>query len=392
MIRKLLFILVLIVYPVFISGQVKVRLFSDKSPESAVFSVIKGEYEINVFDNNTLKIAAGETVIITKYSGKLALKTRFANGFVCDSVEFAAKTSNDLFSIRINGALPVRQYYSGSLKCLPDMSTLIFINTCDIDKYISGVVEAEGGNGKNIEYYKSQAVIARTYIYRNSARHQGEKYNVCDNTHCQVFNGLSSDSILNEAALETKGMVILGRDSTLIISAFHSNCGGETSSSEDVWLTDQPYLKSVYDPYCTSSKNAEWEKNITLTGWTTYLRSHGFSGKTDDPGIFNFSQDSRLPDYSAGFFTLPLRIIRSDMNLRSTFFSVFARPDSIKLKGRGYGHGVGLCQEGAMIMAARGFSFREIIDFYYHGVIISDIKNAVTLPGNSPTITTFGGL
>lgn len=72
--------------------------------------------------------------------------------------------------------------------------------------------------------------------------------------------------------------------------------------------------------------------------------------------------------------------MRSDLNLRSTFFSLNAKNDSIVLTGRGYGHGVGLCQEGAMMMATKGFKYPEIIRFYYTGVIISDIKNAVALP------------
>jgi stage II sporulation protein D len=71
-----------------------------------------------------------------------------------------------------------------------------------------------------------------------------------------------------------------------------------------------------------------------------------------------------------------LRTIRNDMNLRSTFFSVASEGDSIKLKGRGYGHGVGLCQEGAMVMASKGFNYKQIIDFYYFGVIISDVNNS----------------
>jgi stage II sporulation protein D len=69
--------------------------------------------------------------------------------------------------------------------------------------------------------------------------------------------------------------------------------------------------------------------------------------------------------------------MRSDLDLRSTFFSVYAKGDSIILKGKGYGHGVGLCQEGAMEMAAKGFNYKQIIDFYYFGVFISDINNAV---------------
>ena len=67
------------------------------------------------------------------------------------------------------------------------------------------------------------------------------------------------------------------------------------------------------------------------------------------------------------------------MNLRSAFFSVYADGDSVILKGRGYGHGVGLCQEGAMAMAKGGKKYRQILDFYYSGIILADIKNAVIL-------------
>jgi stage II sporulation protein D len=96
--------------------------------------------------------------------------------------------------------------------------------------------------------------------------------------------------------------------------------------------------------------------------------------------FFNFIQKSRLADYKSGSFRMPLITMRTDLNLKSTFFSVYSAGDSIILKGRGYGHGVGLCQEGAMVMATKGFTYREIINFYYTGVILSDIKNAVALP------------
>jgi stage II sporulation protein D len=280
----------------------------------------------------------------------------------------------------MNGKSRIRQYYSGDLQSFPDLGTLVFINISDVEKYISGVVKAEGGTGKNLEYFKTQAIIARTYMYKYFDKHLADRYNVCDNTHCQAFNGLSSDSLLNKAALETRGLVILNKDSTLIISAFHSNCGGETSSSEDVWLSGQPYLKSVVDPYCLTSRNATWQKSFPINEWASYIRKSGYNGKVDDPSVFNFLQESRLADYKTGFFSMPLRTIRSDLNLRSTFFSVYAIGDSIVLKGRGYGHGVGLCQEGAMEMATKGFNYREIINFYYSGVIILDIKNAVILP------------
>jgi len=377
---KILFVLSIFIFGSVASAQVKIRLFANQAPESAVFNVIKGNYELNLFNGKTISVSINEPVMIARFNGKLAIKKRGAEGLVCDSIIISAMTGNDYFSLMLIGKSHIRQYYSGDLKCFPDMGTLVFINISDIERYIAGVVRAEGGSGKNLEYFKTQAIIARTYMYKYFNKHTADRYNVCDNTHCQAFNGLSSDSLLNEAALETKGLVILDKNSTLIISAFHSNCGGQTSSSDDVWLSGQPYLKSIMDPYCLNSKNARWQMSFSVSEWVNYLRKSGYTGKTDDPSVFNFVQKSRLTEYKTGSFSIPLTTMRSELNLRSTFFSVFAGSDSVVLSGKGYGHGVGLCQEGAMMMATKGFKYPEIISFYYKGVFISDIKNAVALP------------
>ena len=198
--------------------------------------------------------------MIAKYYGKLVVKKRNEDSNICDSVIFTGRSGNDSFSLRFNGSMPVRQFYSGDLQCFPDFGTLLLINISDIEKYITGVVMAEGGTGHSIEYFKAQAIIARTYMYKYFNKHLDDKYNVCDNTHCQAFNGLSTDSLLNKAAFETNGLVILDTDNTLITAAFHSNCGGETSSSDDVWISGHNYLKTMVDPYCTSSRNATWRK------------------------------------------------------------------------------------------------------------------------------------
>ncbi len=264
-----------------VSAQVKVRIFANQSPESVVFTVFEGSYSIDTYHGRTFTLSKGESIIISRFEGKLAVKARNYKGYIADSVHFSGNSAEASFSLRIYGKMPVRQYYTGEMHCYPDLGTLVMINNCDIEKYIAGVVKAEGGSGKNIEYFKSQAVIARTYMYKYFDKHMHDKYNVCDNTHCQAFNGTSTDTILNKAAMETHNQVILDQDSVLIISAFHSNCGGQTSSSEDVWLTSQPYLKSVIDPYCLTSRNALWEKNLSIEEWAVYLKKSGFSGKTD---------------------------------------------------------------------------------------------------------------
>ncbi len=364
-------------------GQVSVRLFSSRSPESAVFSVSSGRYELDTYQGVKIRVSGDESVIISRFNGKLAVKTRSEKGVICDSILLHGMTGGDSFSVRLNGKDHIKQFYSGDLRCFPDLGTILLINRCDIETYIAGVVKAEGGSGKNEEYFKTQAILARTYIYKYLDKHMADGYNLCDETHCQVFNGLSGDPAINRATLETRGLVILSHDSALISSAFHSNCGGETAIPENVWLTGMPYLRSVTDPWCVSSPDSKWEKRVSLKEWTGLLKNLGYSGGTNDPALFTFIQKSRQDYYRAGSFTVPLRIIRTEMNLRSTFFSVIADGDSLILKGRGYGHGVGLCQEGAMSMAGKGFGYRQIIDFYYNGVLVTDIKNAVILDRDS---------
>jgi SpoIID/LytB domain len=369
--------LFLLTLPAKSNGQVRIRLFTSNDSEYVIFSVTEGRYEINSYSGQPIVLKNGELAMISEYNGRLAIKTRNSASLVCDSVIFNGRTGNDSFTLRVNGKTPSRQFYSGDLQCIPDLETILLINICDIESYIAGVVKAEGGSGKSLEYFKTQAIIARTYMYKYFNKHSADRFNLCDNTHCQAFNGIINDSIIKRASDETKGLVILGPDSTLIISAFHSNCGGETSPAEFAWTNGQPYLKRVSDPWCRTSRNATWTKSISIESWTDYLSKAGFRGNISDRSQFNFSPESRQNEYRAGTFTYPMRQIRTDLNLKSAFFTLLVEGDSVIFNGRGYGHGVGLCQEGAMVMASKGYTYSQIIGFYYSGVIIADITKAV---------------
>jgi len=98
-----------------------------------------------------------------------------------------------------------------------------------------------------------------------------------------------------------------------------------------------------------------------------------------DNALLNFDHPVRVINYKAGNFLIPFNQIRTELGLRSSFFSVKVKGDSVILNGRGYGHGVGLCQEGAMVMASKGFDYMKIIGFYYKGV---SVKNFSTNEGN----------
>jgi stage II sporulation protein D len=358
-----------------LSAQVKVRLFTEFNPDYAIFTVISGQYKITNYAGGSIITETGEPIIIGRFGLKIFVKVRNGNSITGDSLVIAGQTGNDNFSIRVSEAGSGKQNYSGDLHCFSDMETLILINNCEIENYIAGVVKAEGGSGKSEEYFKTQAIIARTYTYKYYYKHALDRYNLCDDTHCQAFNGLIDDTLIINAVRHTRGLVITTPDSLLIISAFHSNCGGETSPSEYAWVTGQTYLKRVVDPYCLNSRNALWSRKISLNDWIDFMRKNGYIGTMDDPAVFNFLQPVRVPDYVAGNFSMPLRTIRSGLNLRSSFFSVRSEGDSLTVSGRGYGHGVGLCQEGAIAMAVNGFNYERIINFYYSGIKIIRIED-----------------
>lgn len=377
--RVIAFIL-LIIFEMPVSGQVKIRLLADAKPELVILTVTEGKYVLDYFSGDTVHISREEPVILALFNGRLAVKERNKPGYSVDSIMFTGIATDNSFSLKIPGATTARQYYSGDLECLSDLGTIVMINSCDEEKYIAGVVRAEGGTGRHIEYFKSQAVIARTYMYRYLGKHLNDGYNLCDNTHCQAYNGLCTDQAINRATVDTKGQVILDKDNILIISAFHSNCGGETSSAEDVWLTDVPYLKSVKDPWCSGTRNSSWQKSYSADSWINMIKRVGHSASSVALPDTRFIQDTRVADYRAGGVRVPLRDIRSDLNLRSTYFSVIPEGNDVILKGKGYGHGVGLCQEGAMEMAAKGYRYGQIISFYYSEVRISQIGSALSVP------------
>ncbi len=247
------------------------------------------------------------------------------------------------------------------------------INSVDLDHYVAGVVESEAGGRTSKEFYKVQAILCRTYALAHLYRHATEGFEVCDGVHCQVYRGRPSDLNVLAAVEETEGLVIVDKGLTLITPAFFSNCGGQTANSEDVWSVPVPYLRSVKDTFCLHSTNARWTRKISKEDWLNYLATKHKFPVNDSAACYsalNMSQRSRTTNYTYGGIRIPYKTIRSDWQLHSAYFSIEQMKDSVIIRGRGYGHGVGLCQEGAIAMAKSGYSYEWIIDYYYKDVEI----------------------
>lgn len=251
---------------------------------------------------------------------------------------------------------------------------LVLVNEALLDNYIAGVTEAEAGKGHELEYYKVQAMIARTYALANLRRHATHGFNLCDEVHCQAYSGKSRfEPLIPIATQASEDQVLVDADIKLITAAFHSNCGGQTMNSEHVWSKPLPYLVGRVDTFCYAMPHSQWEHTVNRNEWLSYLRKKSAyrPDANNDSIDVEIRYDSERPLYYADRSDgLKLAQVRSDWGLKSAFFQVMPDGDRVRFMGRGFGHGVGLCQEGAMRMAVFGMDCREILHFYYENVHI----------------------
>lgn len=282
------------------------------------------------------------------------------------------------FRLRNMAPKSTERRYPGTLELTRNGSVFKLVATVPLEEYVAGVVQAEAGKDHDIEYYKLQAVSCRTYALANKRRHLADGYEVCDGTHCQVFQGRNRQDSIRQAVALTRDLVVVDSDIHLIHATFHSNCGGETMNAEDVWSRSEPYLVSTMDTFCLHAPHAEWEKRVPRIKWLGYLRKQ-YGVDTDDSNVVasvtHYTPECRDLYLSNISPEVPLQRVRKDFDLRSTYFSMHTEGDMVVLTGRGFGHGVGLCQEGAMRMARDGYSYSDILHHYFTNVHLVKLQN-----------------
>ena len=359
-----------------LSQNIKVGILTNHNIKSFIFSTNIGRYQITGDSIHTIAIKKNSVINFSVTDTSITIKD--LNNFIGNFkyIEIKGLAKENIFEIQsVTPKLKAKTYNDG-LILFPENGFVRIINKVDLEHYIAGVVESEAGSRSSLEYYKTQAIITRTYALKNFHRHEDEGYNLCSEVHCQAYHNRAhrSDKIL-KAVKFTRGLIIVDTTLNLITATFHSNSGGQTCSSEMVWLTQKSYLKTVVDTFSLSKTNSTWEKTIPLWKWKTYLKQNGFNiPATVISKDYTYSQPNRRMFYTFNGDSMLLKSIRADFKLRSTFFSTKLAGSSIILSGKGYGHGVGLSQQGAMEMAETGYNYRKIIKFYYKNVFIVSLR------------------
>ena len=362
-------VLVLCVPSVVQSQTLNVGIYYGHEPKAAWIKVVNGTYTLFGDQRQLTIIDSTQNIFIQwKSNGASVLVDRqeFKN---LKSIHFIARSYKSEFRIKPDSDKLKEHIYEGSLKWVKKNGYTQMINMVDIENYTAGVVESESGREQNLEFYKVQAIICRTYALSNIHKHEDEGFELCDQVHCQVYHGKARfNPDIQKAANATHGYVLVDSDINLVTAAFHSNCGGHTINSEHVWSKPLPYLTGRQDTFCLTMPHAIWEDKVKRSEWENYLKNHASSESAAPLLSRQPLPGSRTNYLEYKGFEIPMKRVRNDWQLPSAFFTLETTKDSIQFVGKGFGHGVGLCQEGAMRMSQLDYSYREILHFYYEAV------------------------
>ncbi|MBI4211233.1 MAG: SpoIID/LytB domain-containing protein [Deltaproteobacteria bacterium] len=253
---------------------------------------------------------------------------------------------------------------------------LQIINELPLEAYLIGLMNSEISFTWPTEAIKAQAVAARTYalatMERTREKNPAALYDMTATMLDQVYAGdHPDDDRVAEDVAATRGEVIK-RKGKILATHYHSCCGGQTEYAHHVWAnTDGPPL--TVDRFCERSPKLLWDYSIPLDEFREVLKDQGTSlTRMTDLKVQLFDDSPRVKDLividAQGEHPIAATDLRKWFgygNIKSTWFNVALEKKSIDFAGRGYGHGVGMCQWGAKGMAEAGHSYRDILKFYY---------------------------
>ncbi|HEV8447399.1 MAG TPA: SpoIID/LytB domain-containing protein [Gemmatimonadaceae bacterium] len=293
--------------------------------------------------------------------------------------------------------------YRGDLVFTGSDSGLAEINALSIEDYLLGVVPQEMGERPpgDSAAVQAQAVTARSYAYIHLA--PSRAYDVTSGVLDQVYGGVAAETAVGSQAVESTRWIVVMYAGRVVNAPYHSACGGSTAAASEIWRTnDEPYLRAVSDRipgtnrfYCDGAPRFAWTRAFDATTLNAavaqYLATYASVPGRKPGAVRDISIASHTPSGRVGTLTVSTErgnfVLRgNDIRfvlrkpggeiLESTYFSVATAPAPdgslarLTLHGMGYGHGVGMCQWGAIGRARAGQDFREILQAYYPGTTI----------------------
>jgi stage II sporulation protein D len=293
--------------------------------------------------------------------------------------------------------------YRGDVAFIAGDSSILVVNVVKIDDYLLGVVPLEIGTEavSDSAAVQAQAVAARSYAFIHLS--PSRRYDVTATVSDQVYGGVAVESAIGSDAVESTRSLVLKYAGRVVNAPYHSTCGGRTASASEIWRSpDEAYLQSVSDEisgtgryYCDIAPRFRWTRTLDADALNAalgrYLASYT-SVPNRAPGAARaVTVGSRTASGRVGTLTFTtergnfvvrgndIRFVLRPVGgeaLNSTSFSVEPSMSAdglltrITIRGSGYGHGVGMCQWGAIGRARAGQDFRTILRVYYPGTTV----------------------
>lgn len=380
-----------------------------------------------------IKLPGSEAAVVSARDGKVHVSgAAGGDGLSAEVVEFSSKAEGAAlliekvpFGIGWWWAGIEDRLYEGKVDArVAEDGKLTVVVTLPLEEYLRGVVPSEIGGDSPTEALKAQAVAARseTVVALRDRLYGGAHYDVCADVECQVYSGAKKRTDATDAAIKATRGLVLTSEGAAIGAYYASNCGGSSENIENVWpvrsghkpywsarfdsdeqmsidLTDEKQMRewiaSEPDVYCNpkkragmpnwSTKNFRWVVETSAEDLTKFVARRKDIGRVVAIRPLQRGQSGRLikavfVGENGELEIGPELAIRQvwDPPLRGAGFVVDVegpaeRPEKFIMRGAGWGHGVGMCQTGAVSRALAGQDFKAILDHYYHG---SELKAA----------------
>ena len=356
--------------------------------------------------------------------------TQYRNLTFTPQASEASFTLNDVtIGVNFHWERQQKQTFEGTLNIVVEADKIVAINELPLERYLMSVISSELSATAPLEFLKAHSVISRSWVLAQMEKRRRHKdgadsffsfikkddeiirwydredhtiFDVCADDHCQRYQGITNASNPNvaEAIAETRGQV-LTYDGDICDARFHKCCGGDTEEFQYCWEdAPKPYLMSFHDPYCNTNDqhilsqvlNDYDQETPDFYRWTVeYSRAelseliarklNADFGEIQDLVPLDRGKSGRIwrlkivgtkKTLTIGK-ELEIRRALSETHLLSSAFDVEQQGDRFILKGKGWGHGVGLCQVGAAVMSFQGKTYDEILLFYYRGAEIKHL-------------------
>lgn len=259
------------------------------------------------------------------------------------------------------------------------------INELKLDDYLKGVLPFEGNPQWSYESLKAQAVASRTFALFKMIERRQEEYDVSSGMYSQVYAGRNIETERTNQAVEVTQGQILTYQNKIFLAYYHSTCGGATTAADLVWRVKAiPPLDGVECRFCVNSPHYRWQATVTRKEIQSKLAKHGMPlhdvqslqlDKVDRTGRAHailIKSKWWQKDVDADAF----RVWIDPMKLKSNLITRVTTNDAgdYVFKGRGWGHGVGLCQYGMKYLGELGYGYQEILSYYYPGAQVIQAK------------------